>query len=258
MMGPQSTIPVTEEGSTLTIRGQQQTQNDDNRPRRGRPWCDHCRKSGHTKEICWKIHGKPVDQKPSSARHINKDNHGNTAFKTDGSISTESAPFSKEQIKLLQKMFGQSLPTPTSSATLAQSGNPLKALSVKQVKRSWFVDSGASDHMTIDASLLMNLKNCQEGHTIKIANGSISKVTGIGSAKISNSLILNSFLLVPTIDCNFLSNTKLTHEENCIAIFVHNLCEFQDLDLGKTIGSARECSGLYLLEGKDLPERQVL
>lgn len=184
MMGPQSTIPITGEGSTLTVRGHQQPQNDDNRPRRGKPWCDHCRKSGHTKETCWKIHGKLVDWKPSSARHINKENHGNTALKTDGPTSTESAPFSKEQIELLQKMFGQSLPTPTSSATLAQSGNPLKALSVKQVKRSWIVDSSVSDHMTTDASLLMNLKNSQEGHTVKIADGSISKVTGIGSAKI--------------------------------------------------------------------------
>ena len=150
------------------------------------------------------------------------------------------------------------MPTPTSTATLARLGNTLKAPSAKQVKKPWIVDSGASDHMTGDASLLMNLKNYQDGHTVRIADGFVSKVKGIGSTKISNSLILNSVLLIPTIDCNFLSNTKLTHEENCIAIFVHNLCEFQDLDLGKTIGSARECSGLYLLEGKDLPERQVL
>ena len=30
----------------------------------GRPWCDHCRKSGHSRETCWKIHGKQVDWKP--------------------------------------------------------------------------------------------------------------------------------------------------------------------------------------------------
>ena len=29
--------------------------------RRKKPWCDHCKKPGHTKETCWKIHGKPLN-----------------------------------------------------------------------------------------------------------------------------------------------------------------------------------------------------
>ncbi|KAK3021699.1 hypothetical protein RJ639_046549 [Escallonia herrerae] len=36
----------------------------DNQPHKGRPWCDHCRRPGHIKEKCWKIHGKPTDWKP--------------------------------------------------------------------------------------------------------------------------------------------------------------------------------------------------
>ncbi|RVW14724.1 hypothetical protein CK203_092620 [Vitis vinifera] len=26
-----------------------------------RVWCDHCNKSCHTRETCWKLHGKPTD-----------------------------------------------------------------------------------------------------------------------------------------------------------------------------------------------------
>ncbi|KAL5564556.1 hypothetical protein UlMin_027720 [Ulmus minor] len=33
----------------------------DNKSKKGRPWCEHCKKPGHTKETCWKIHGKPAD-----------------------------------------------------------------------------------------------------------------------------------------------------------------------------------------------------
>jgi len=25
----------------------------------GKPWCDHCKRYYHTRETCWKIHGRP-------------------------------------------------------------------------------------------------------------------------------------------------------------------------------------------------------
>ncbi|KAK2652715.1 hypothetical protein Ddye_012571, partial [Dipteronia dyeriana] len=28
---------------------------------RKRPFCEHCRKPGHKKDICWEIHGNPTD-----------------------------------------------------------------------------------------------------------------------------------------------------------------------------------------------------
>lgn len=112
--------------------------------------------------------------------------------------------------------------------------------------------------MTGDASVLVNRKNCQDDQcTVRIADGSISKVTGISLAKISYSFILK-YVLVPNLNCNLLSITKVTHDENCIAKFVHNLCEIQDLDLEMTIGNARECSGIYLLKSEDSPDKQVL
>ncbi|XP_055814542.1 uncharacterized protein LOC129884238 [Solanum dulcamara] len=33
---------------------------NENRPKSGRPWCDHCSKPGHTRDTCWKL----VDWKP--------------------------------------------------------------------------------------------------------------------------------------------------------------------------------------------------
>ena len=29
-----------------------------------RPWREHCRKTGHTKDTCWELYGKPPDWKP--------------------------------------------------------------------------------------------------------------------------------------------------------------------------------------------------
>ncbi|GMJ10400.1 hypothetical protein HRI_004709200 [Hibiscus trionum] len=31
------------------------------KPRRGRTFCDYCKKPGHLKDNCWKLHGKPTD-----------------------------------------------------------------------------------------------------------------------------------------------------------------------------------------------------
>lgn len=62
MMG-EVPIAITDQNLALATRGIQH--NNDNRSRRGRPWYDHCRKTGHTRDNCWKIHGKLADWKPS-------------------------------------------------------------------------------------------------------------------------------------------------------------------------------------------------
>ena len=61
--GPSSAPPT--EGSALMTRNHSQPgkNNDDSRiSRRGEQmWCYHCSRHGHTKAICWKIHGKPAN-----------------------------------------------------------------------------------------------------------------------------------------------------------------------------------------------------
>lgn len=36
-----------------------------------RPWCSKCKKSNHTINTCWQIHGKPADWKPARERRAN-------------------------------------------------------------------------------------------------------------------------------------------------------------------------------------------
>ena len=139
---------------------------------------------------------------------------------------------------------------------LAQKGTFSQALTVnKRYSRPWIIDSRASDHMTGDASIFHEYNWCNENYTVQIADGSLSKVEGTGLIKISKDLILNSVLHVPNLDCNLLSISKLTRDLNCVAKFFPNLCVFQDLDSGRKIGSAKMCSGLYLLKD-DTPLRR--
>ncbi|RVW35073.1 Retrovirus-related Pol polyprotein from transposon TNT 1-94 [Vitis vinifera] len=231
----------------------------------GRPWCDHCRKPGHSRETCWKIHGKPVDWKPRQP--LEKEGRGNHVATDEQSPQPEASPFNKEQMEMLQKLLSPllSVQSQTSSSsnqvigsgTLAHKGNFFSAFTAgKKRKKPWIVDSGASDHMTGDATIFDTYSSCPNNLTVRIADGSLSKVAGTGSVVLSRDLTLNSVLLVPNLDCNLLSISKLTKEKRCITNFSSTHCEFQDLDSGKTIGNAEECSGLYILKERHDPQEQ--
>ena len=94
------------------------------------------------------------------------------------------------------------------------------ALSTEMKRHSpWIVDSGASDHMTGNATLFNTYSPNSGNLMVRIADGSLSKVAGIGSVTITNDLTLKSVLLVPNLTCNLLSISKLTKDLNCITIF---------------------------------------
>ncbi|XP_024024880.1 uncharacterized protein LOC112092581 [Morus notabilis] len=81
------------EGSALAVRGPQ-LNNTENKVRRGgRPRCEHCRKTGHTRDTCWKIHGKPTDWKPSRST---TESRGNIASSASENNTSEPILFSKE------------------------------------------------------------------------------------------------------------------------------------------------------------------
>ena len=121
----------------------------------------------------------------------------------------------------------------------------------------WIVNLGASDHMTRNVNIFLKYSPSHEIFTIKIVDGSLSKVVDTSFIIISKNLILDFVLLVPNLDCNLLSISKLTRELNHVTKFFPYSCEFQDLDLGKTISSAKMCLGLYLLKVDDLLEGQT-
>lgn len=149
----------------------------------------------------------------------------------ENSNQTEMSPFNKEQLELLQKMFGQVQSAPATSTirsrSLAQKGNFLSALIVRGEQRPWIVDSDASNHMTGNATIFHNYNPCNENHTINTEDGSLSKVAGTSSVIISKDLTPNFVLLVPNLDCNLLSISKLTQELNCVTKFGANFVNFK-------------------------------
>ena len=98
MMTDNSSTPIVE-GSALYKHNYSQ----DNKLRKGRPWCEHYKKPSHTRETCWKIHGKLADWKPNRARN-DWESHANVASTLVDNVETSS--FTREQIEALQKLLG--------------------------------------------------------------------------------------------------------------------------------------------------------
>ena len=51
----------------------------------------NCRKPGHSRETCWKIHGKPVDWKPRQP--LEKEGRGNHVAADEQSRQIKASPF---------------------------------------------------------------------------------------------------------------------------------------------------------------------
>ena len=145
-----------------------------------------------------------------------------------------------------------SLSTPDlGSCSIAQSGNHSALTSLVHSKEPWIIDSGASNHMTGGSNFFLL---CPSSTKIKIANGPLSSIAGIGSIGVPKDLILHSVLHVLALKCNLLSISKITRDNNCVTNFHSSMCQF--LSLGRTIGSARIHEGLYYLENTEYEGRQ--
>ncbi|RVW79069.1 Retrovirus-related Pol polyprotein from transposon RE1 [Vitis vinifera] len=234
MMGSKEQPAPTLDASALAARSFNSSGGD--RQKRDRPWCDYCKKPGHYKETCWKLHGKPADWKPKP--RFDRDGRAHVAANSESTSVPEPSPFNKEQMEMLQKLLSQVGSGSTTGVAFTANRGGMKP---------WIVDTGASDHMTGDAAILQNYKPSNGHSSVHIADGSKSKIAGTGSIKLTKDLYLDSVLHVPNLDCNLLSISKLARDLQCVTKFYPNLCVFQDLKSGKMIGSAELCSGLYLL-----------
>lgn len=87
---------------------------------------------------------------------------------------------------------------------------------------SWYIDSGAIDHITSDLNNLDIHRDYKGKAQVTIDNGSHLPITHIGDSVISNcnsSLLLNDILHVPQISKSLLSVSKFIKDNNVLAEF---------------------------------------
>ena len=109
----------------------------------------------HTKEMCWKLHGKPQNLKGVGNKGGHNTPKSGEAHQTTAvEDSQEATMFSQSDIEKLRKLLNQfenqtseSVPK-SGSCSIAQSGNScVLVISKNDYLATWIIDLGASNHM---------------------------------------------------------------------------------------------------------------
>ncbi|KAK4285351.1 hypothetical protein QN277_002059 [Acacia crassicarpa] len=115
-------------------------------------------------------------------------------------------------LNLLQNLQSSQGPV----ATIAKQGNDHLALISSSSSPKWIVDTGASDHMTLESRNFTSYSPLAGNNRIHTANNSSAPIAGTGTVPLTRDLKLDYVL--------------------------------HDLSSGKTIGTAKELDGLYYLD----------
>ncbi|KAK9055823.1 hypothetical protein SSX86_026908 [Deinandra increscens subsp. villosa] len=115
----------------------------------------------------------------------------------------------------------------------------------------WYVDSGASDHMSGVKHSLFNLKTIPGNSRVTFGNGKSLPVSHKGDTLLHNNIKLNDILVVPNIHKNLLSVSQLTKTNDVDVLFSHPMFYIQDRLTRKVLAQGKCEDGLYVLTNKN-------
>ncbi|RDY04922.1 hypothetical protein CR513_11294, partial [Mucuna pruriens] len=183
-------------------------------------YCTYCKRSGHTKDTCYKRYGKEKvperigGNKGSTQMWVNQtiSNKENVVgHPSTSQLDWDIQAFSKEEMDHL-RAFLNSTSKPLGSCGLTMNGKSSFNVSGSVSQNIWILDFGATDHMTPFPSYFTSYLKVSKKQLITIANGDHVPIAGSGNVQLHSSL------------------------------FLHN-----ELTTGRMIGVAKEQGGLLLL-----------
>jgi hypothetical protein len=171
-------------------------------------YCDHCNRSGHTRDRCFILH-------PHLKSTRNRSNEINLAVQPQnsevGNVQEKLEQLSKQMEFLMKRCTAapDSLPTCLKGETInlvQHNGNQL-ALFVFRAKI--IVDSGVTDNMFSCGELLTETHIENANPHITVANGSSVTANGSGKTRIFSKDL--DAIIVPNLKANLLSVGKCTN-----------------------------------------------
>ena len=162
-------------------------------------WCDFRQRHRHTRDTCWKIHGRPT----LSQSHVMMQPTANTWQQPTQNTwqqypvhQTNDSGGDKKDIALLKEKVEQLVAILANSSSIigstsvANSGKKFildkivsiranKSLTPVEISNSWILDSGATDHMTPTYDLLSSYVPCTMDRKVQTADGTLLTVSRI-------------------------------------------------------------------------------
>ncbi|BAT85997.1 hypothetical protein VIGAN_04360600 [Vigna angularis var. angularis] len=155
-------------------------------------YCSYCKRSGHTKEICFKLHGRKNvlermgNNKGCTQRWVNHTTSEQEATNKCSSSQSNPQPPDldmkayKEKLERLEAMV-ESMSKLSGSCTLSIKGK-IYLNSVGQVSQGiWILDLGAIDHMTPFSGSFDSYGKSNKAQLIMVANGQGIPICGSGN-----------------------------------------------------------------------------
>ena len=113
--------------------------------------------------------------------------------------------------------------------------------------QTWVIDSGATHHVAHDRSLFIDI-DTSISSCVNLPTGPTVKISGVGSIRINDHIILRNVLFILEFRLNLISISSLTSDLGYRVIFDPCSCEIQDLSKELTIRKGRRVANLYVLE----------
>lgn len=207
--------------------------------------CDHCGRTGHLKKDCFEIIGVPdwykkIKDEKGSKRVNFAAGQADSSVKAGNEQKTSMPDFEKVIQAEIAKHFATYMDQRSDAAKYKSKENHQSAhiaeieegeisdytdhfafgLSTDINKEEWIIDSGASNHMCCQASLLKFLKRLQHPIKIYMPDGSSILAMMTGEAQITPSILLLNVLYAPEFTHNLISVGQLTKTLHSRVVFL--------------------------------------
>ncbi|CAL5368280.1 unnamed protein product [Camellia sinensis] len=159
--------------------------------------CTHCNQFGHTKNRCFELVGYP--ERWDHSRDPQKRN--SKTIPTAVVVQTRSEDDEASAM-----------------VATADKGGKVLNISTPISNSAWIIDSGATDDITFDSRQVSSV-NPSLHKFVSTANGNTTPVLGEGSLPLTDSLNLDSVLVVPSLNYNLVSVSQITTALSCVIIF---------------------------------------
>ncbi|KAL4319057.1 hypothetical protein GQ457_18G024390 [Hibiscus cannabinus] len=192
------------------------------------PQCQLCGKIGHLVSSCWYRFDQGFQGVGSLDRSSEVKNETGSANMHDGDVNTTGFV--------------------CSCAGHGSNEGQGKTQAGVNASGQWFIDSGATHHVTPEATKVGQGSEYAGPGKITIGDGTNLSISAIGKTHLSTdkkSLILNDLMHVPMITKNLISVSKLAKDNSVFIEFHAYKCLVRDEETGAILLRGKETEGLY-------------